>query len=135
MEDTLKRALAVGCICAGVALTGVTAGVADQGGTPNARSVAAKACKDERKEVGREAFKATYGKHAMRNCIRETTPDAEDAIKNAAKECKAERAEDPEAFRTNYGANENGKNAFGKCVSQTAREDLDDDNEETPPTE
>jgi hypothetical protein len=118
--------LAIGCVCLGVTLTGATAGVADQGGTPNARSVAAKACKDEKK-ADKAAFRAKYGKHAMKNCIRQTEPEAKDAIKNASKECKAERAEDPEAFRTTYGTNENGKNAFGKCVSQNAREDLADD--------
>ena len=43
---------------------------------------------------------------------------------NAAKECRAERggtAATREAFRVKYGTNKNGKNAFGKCVSQTAR--------------
>jgi hypothetical protein len=37
---------------------------------------------------------------------------------NAAKVCKAERAEiGVDAFREKYGTNKNGKNAFGKCVS------------------
>ena len=40
---------------------------------------------------------------------------------NAAKECKAERAEDPAAFRTKYGTNKNGNNAYGKCVSKKAK--------------
>ena len=43
---------------------------------------------------------------------------------NAAKECRAERGDTDatrEAFREQYGTNKNGKNAFGKCVSQTAR--------------
>jgi hypothetical protein len=44
-------------------------------------------------------------------------------FRNAAKECKAERAEDPEAFREAYGTNENGRNALGKCVSTHLRED------------
>jgi Tol biopolymer transport system component len=40
-------------------------------------------------------------------------------FKNAAKFCKAERAFLGEsAFRQKYGTNKNGKNAFGKCVSQ-----------------
>jgi hypothetical protein len=45
---------------------------------------------------------------------------------NAAKECRAERGTDPatqEAFRLKYGTNKNGKNAFGKCVSQKTREE------------
>jgi hypothetical protein len=55
--------------------------------------------------------------------------DAEDAeeaeeFKNAAKECAAERDEmGTEAFREEYGTNENGKNAFGKCVSGKTKED------------
>jgi hypothetical protein len=39
------------------------------------------------------------------------------ADKNAAKACKAERAADPAAFKTKYGTNANKANAFGKCVS------------------
>jgi hypothetical protein len=39
------------------------------------------------------------------------------ADKNAAKECKAERTLDPAAFKANYGTNANKSNAFGKCVS------------------
>jgi hypothetical protein len=45
---------------------------------------------------------------------------------NAAKECKAERGTDPatqEAFAAKYGTNANDKNAFGKCVSQKAKEE------------
>ena len=43
-------------------------------------------------------------------------------FKNAAKYCKAVRtSKGVEAFGTRYGTNENKKNAFGKCVSQTAK--------------
>lgn len=124
MEDTLKRALAIG-LCAGMTLTGATAGIAGADG-PSPRSVAAKACHQER-TADPAAFQATYGpEHAMRNCIKTKAPKAEKAITNASRECRAERAADPEAFRTTYGANENGKNAFGKCVSKKAVEDLSD---------
>jgi hypothetical protein len=41
--------------------------------------------------------------------------------RNAAQECKAERAADLEAFRAEYGTNRNGRNAFGKCVSGKTR--------------
>lgn len=45
--------------------------------------------------------------------------------KNAAQECRAERAEiGVEAFRDKYGANKNKRNAFGRCVRQGAREEL-----------
>ena len=43
-------------------------------------------------------------------------------FKNAAKYCKAVRAsKGVEAFQTQYGTNTNKKNAFGKCVSATAK--------------
>ena len=42
--------------------------------------------------------------------------------KNAAKYCKAVRESKGVAgFQTAYGTNKNKKNAFGKCVSQTAK--------------
>ncbi len=45
---------------------------------------------------------------------------------NAAKQCRAERGDTSatrEAFAAKYGTNANKKNAFGKCVSQKAREE------------
>ena len=57
-------------------------------------------------------------------------------FKNAAKYCKAVReSKGVEAFATQYGTNKNKKNAFGKCVSATAktkaekREDAQEGNE------
>jgi hypothetical protein len=42
--------------------------------------------------------------------------------KNAAKYCKAVReSKGVEGFQTAYGTNKNKKNAFGKCVSHTAK--------------
>ncbi len=46
---------------------------------------------------------------------------------NAARECRAERGTTDatrEAFAFRYGTNINKKNAFGKCVSEKAREEL-----------
>jgi hypothetical protein len=46
--------------------------------------------------------------------------------RNAARECRAERGTTQatrEAFALKYGTNANRKNAFGKCVSQKAREE------------
>jgi hypothetical protein len=98
---------------------------------------AAKACKAEH-ELDQTEFRETYGenkngKNAFGKCVsrkakeRKAEMDAEDAeeiaaFKNAAKECAAERKDDPDAFRDEYGENENGKNAFGKCVSRTVNE-------------
>jgi hypothetical protein len=43
-------------------------------------------------------------------------------FKNAAKYCKALRtSKGVEAFNTQYGKNTNKKNAYGKCVSSTAK--------------
>lgn len=88
---------------------------------------AAKAqCKDERGKTRatREAFKAKY--HSFRGCVRanaaEEEAENEQAQKNAAQECKAERSEDAAAFKETYGTGKDGKNAFGKCVSSKASE-------------
>ena len=55
---------------------------------------------------------------------------------NAAQECRAERGDSDvtrEAFKDKYGTNKNKRNAFGKCVSQTAKA-MHDDEEQTAPT-
>lgn len=96
---------------------------------------AAKAeCKAERGKTSdtRAAFKLKHG--SMSRCVKKTAAEEEaeeeTAFKNAAKECKAERS-DPgfaadhggKTFEQHYGTNANGKNAFGKCVSQRTRGD------------
>ena len=93
----------------------------------NAEKSAARAqCKDERgkSRATREAFRAKY--HGFSRCVRQNAAeeDAEnkEARQNAAQECREERSEDAAAFQEQYGTNENGKNAFGKCVSQKAHE-------------
>jgi hypothetical protein len=92
-----------------------------------AEKQAAKAqCKAERgkSKATREAFKAKYDGFA--DCVRRAAADEEaenqEAARNAAQECRTERAADPDAFRETYGTNKNGKNAFGKCVSGKASE-------------
>ena len=91
------------------------------------KSAAAKACATEKK-ADKAAFNATYGKHAMRNCIKAVVESGGNVVaaKNAAQECKAERAADPAGFQEQYGSNANGKNAFGKCVSSKADDSADD---------
>jgi hypothetical protein len=96
---------------------------------------AAKACRAER-AADPVAFAAKYGtnhngRNAFGKCVSAMAKqDASNAIAshdaatvNAAKACKAERAADPAAFAHKYGTNRNGRNAFGKCVSQKARAD------------
>ena len=53
------------------------------------------------------------------------------ADKNASKKCKAERASmGADAFKLKYGTNANKANAFGKCVSGTAKKSGDDEEDE-----
>ena len=99
----------------------------------------ARAPKAERKAARRAAKKACRGEGAR--CVKAETKakqaeqdaeDAEDAEeqRNAAQACDEERGDTPEseeAFKDKYGTNANKKNAFGKCVSQKAREAGDDD--------
>jgi hypothetical protein len=94
----------------------------------SAHTNAAKECKAEGLH-GRD-----YGKCvSQRARAKEKAADAEDQqqateFKNAAKECDAERGDTDEsraAFNEKYGTNRNKKNAFGKCVSQKAREHHD----------
>src|SRR5919106_1233642 len=98
----------------------------------NADKRAAKAeCKTLRgsTDVTREAFRTQFRSFAA--CVRKTAveeaQEEQTAHTNAAKECKSERTADAAAFAEKYGANENKRNAFGKCVSSKAS----DDEEET----
>ena len=92
---------------------------------------AAHACKAERAQ-NPQAFADKYGtnpnkRNAFGKCVSQTTQEgvqeAQQETLNAAKACKAERAQNPEAFRTKYGTNPNKRNAFGKCVSQAVKDD------------
>jgi hypothetical protein len=75
-------------------------------------------------EATREAFRTLHSSFVA--CVRKTAVDEakeeQSAHTNAAKECKEEREANPELFRTTYGKNPNGRNAFGKCVSMKAKE-------------
>jgi hypothetical protein len=101
---------------------------------------ASKECKAERQTLGEEKFAEEYGtgpnkRNAHGKCVsqkskeKEAEADEQDeqeatAIKNAARECAAERkTKGDEVFGEEYGTNANNRNAFGKCVSQKARED------------
>ena len=99
-------------------------------------------CRAERDAVGEEAFNAQYGtnpngKNAFGKCVSakaeaEAEENAEETA-NAARACRAERSEiGEESFAEKYGTNENRRNAFGKCVSQTASDDEEVEPEPTP---
>jgi hypothetical protein len=94
-------------------------------------------CRDERgtSDATREAFKAKYRNFG--DCVsekaREAKAERKAARKNAARECRDERGDTDasrEAFRAAYGTNENGSNAFGKCVSQKAKAERAEQDEE-----
>jgi hypothetical protein len=108
-----------------------------------AKTNAARECREERgdTEASREAFRAKYGtnankRNAFGKCVsqkakaeraEEDAEDAEEAEErtNAAEACDAERGDTQEsrkAFEEKYGTNGNKRNAFGKCVSQKAKE-------------
>jgi hypothetical protein len=86
-------------------------------------------CKAEQ-DANTAAFEQKYGtnknkKNAYGKCV---SGQASASVKthvvsvvSAAKSCKAERKADPAAFAAKYGTNKNKKNAFGKCVSKTAK--------------
>jgi hypothetical protein len=100
-------------------------------------SQAQKQCRSEQKSMGKATFDKTFGtssndKSAFGKCVshnqKQDSSDESTAQKNAAKTCKAQQ-NDPKfadshggkTFDQFYGTNKNGKNAFGKCVSQTAK--------------
>lgn len=94
-----------------------------------AHTNAAQTCRDERSSDP-AAFTERYGTgkkgaNAFGRCVSQHVSDAtdehHDALVNAARTCRSERADDPAAFKDTYGTNRNGRNAFGRCVRQTAR--------------
>ena len=110
---TLTAALAV----AAPAVAGHKPDKPDKAHSP--KNVAAKQCAAEKK-ADKAAFRSLYGKHAMRACIKGETPEAATELKNAAQQCKAARADDPDAFTEAWGGK---RNALGKCVSATVKAD------------
>jgi hypothetical protein len=85
-------------------------------------------CRTERDAVGRSTFALTYGANANRanafgKCVSKrnaATRAARRAARvNAAQQCRAAQQSDAAAFAAAWGQ---GRNAYGKCVSTTARE-------------
>jgi hypothetical protein len=62
-----------------------------------------------------------YGKCVSAKAKAKNAADQKATI-SAAKTCKAERKADPAAFKAKWGTNHNKSNAFGKCVSKTAKD-------------
>jgi hypothetical protein len=110
---------------AAVLALAVPAGALAADEAPSPVDLAKAACKSEKAQTGKNTFTLTYpassASTATETCVAKRDGRAATDVKNAAKECKAERAADPAAFTTKYGTNKNGKNAYGKCVSTKAR--------------
>lgn len=121
MAIIVSGALSVALVSASLASAG--SATSEQ----HAKNLAAKQCAAEKK-ADKGAFRATYGKHAMRNCKKGTSDETQSELNNSAQDCKAERAEDPAAFQDTYGSEQSqGRNAFGKCVSTKARDEVEQD--------
>ena len=115
-------------VLAVVAVAAPAAFAANGGQSPAA------ACKAELKAMGAADFKALYapgstGANAMGKCVSKHQRSDAANRSSAAKACQAERAMADADFRAahggksfaeTYGANENDKNAYGKCVSKKA---------------
>jgi hypothetical protein len=98
---------------------------------------AQKECRAERgtTDASHEAFKAQYrnfGACVSQNA-REAKAERKQARRSAAADCREERGDTDEsraAFREKYGTNANKRNAFGKCVSQNAKANRAEQDEE-----
>jgi hypothetical protein len=98
---------------------------------PSPVDLAKAACKTEKAQMGAKTFKVLYAADtasgATKACVAKRDGGAGTDVKNAAKACKAERAANPAAFASKWGTNKNDRNAYGKCVSATARDAVQQD--------
>jgi hypothetical protein len=104
-----------------------------------AKRSASRDCREERQQNGAQQFRLDHGtnknkSNAFGKCVSKKAKQKKAALdrsdrkqnaefRNAAKACDAERAQSPAAFEANWGGPEgtNRNDAFGKCVSATAR--------------
>jgi hypothetical protein len=79
-------------------------------------------CQAQLKVMGRTNFRHTYV--TFGRCVAKMaslSAAQRQATLNAARTCRAEQLADRAAFTAKYGTNTNKANAFGKCVSMTAK--------------
>ena len=114
-----------------IAVVGVLAAPAALADKPAAKTDqnAAQQCKAQLKSMGAKDFRSLWG--TMGHCVALTAQQNQENVTSAEEQCRAERAKDSEAFTKKYGTNANGKNAFGKCVSQKAKEKAHEEQQET----
>jgi len=120
----VKKLTIVAAVCVGVLSMGVATATAAK---PSDEAQAAKRFCVQQKQADKAAFTALWGKNAMRNCKRDARGEVAEAARNSAQECRSEQEADPAAFTATYGTNPNGKNAFGKCVSQKSKAELSEE--------
>lgn len=143
----MKKLFTVTCAVAAVAAPQV-ANAASHHSRQHARAHndAVDTCKGLRKAAGKANFRALEhsNHHAFARCVatetqenvREARQARQDAHQNAVDQCRSERQSDPQAFQDTYGTNgkdgHNGqhRNAFGKCVSQHARANRQQENQQ-----
>jgi len=128
----MKKLIVGGALAAALAMPAGAVADGDQAPSQTDTKNAAKYCKALKKGAGAENFKKLFGgkKNAFGKCVSQTArknaaedeKQEQEAKQNASQQCRAERQADPQAFADKYGTNKNKKNAFGKCVSQQARE-------------
>lgn len=92
---------------------------------------AAQLCRTQQAAMSAADFASLYSpanpKSAFGRCVAARQQQIAQNTANAAKECAAERAgwvaasHGGKSFNESYGANDNDRNAFGKCVSQKAK--------------
>jgi hypothetical protein len=118
---TIVVAIAAALVVAAVALA--------SDGTEKAN--AARACRAERTAMGEQAFKLLYGtnlpsrSNAFGKCVSKHVRAQHQAAANASQACRAERESLGDApFAAKYGRSETDRSAFGRCVSQHAKETL-----------
>ena len=122
-----KMTTILGALLAAVLMLAATATATKP--APDAKDIAKAQCKAEKK-ADKKAFKLTYGKGAMRTCVKGEKDNASETINNASEECTAEEEADPDAFAATYGTGKDGKNAHGKCVSSKIDDEIAEDTEE-----
>ena len=90
-------------------------------------------CRSIRTQLGAALFNQTYGRNAndqnaFGKCVSQTAASqVQDAV-NASSSCRSQQADvtfaanhGGKTFEQYYGTNADGSNAFGRCVSSTAR--------------
>jgi hypothetical protein len=113
-------------ITAVVAALAVPAALADKPPSKQTKQTAAQECKAQLKSMGTKDFRSLWGN--LGHCVALTAQQNQENVESAEEQCRAARADDTDAFAGKWG---HGRNAFGKCVSQTAKAMAQEQHQET----